>query len=102
MRVILLALCLVLCASAAAAESPRCRNLDEQIVHYLTLKERADAFDSALWEQRLDAHLARLEKQRKLAGCPDKSGAAAAARQLKALLQLAAQGALTFFTLGAM
>jgi hypothetical protein len=102
MRGVLLVLCVVLCASAASAEKPICQNLDGQMLHYQTLRGRADAFNSALWEQRLDAHLKRLKQQRKLAGCPDKSGLDEAAKQLKALLQLAAQGALTFFTFGAM
>lgn len=102
MRAVLLALCVVLVASAAAAEPPQCRNLDRLVGHYKEMRGRAVALDSELWKDRIDAHLVRLSKQRSRAGCPDRSGAAEAARQLKALLELAAQGALTFFTLGAM
>lgn len=114
MRAVLLAFCVSLVALAAAAEPPRrqslksdppmCHNLDMQMLHYQTLRARADAVNSDLWEQRLDAHLKNLQNQRKLAGCPSTASEAAAeaARQLKLLLELAAQGALTFFTMGAM
>jgi len=109
MRAVLLASCLLLCASAAMAGSPtnqalppQCHNLDMQIVHYQTLRARADAVNSTLWEQRLDAQIKALNDQRKVAGCPSNSTAAQMAAQLRELLRLAAQGALTFFTMGAM
>jgi hypothetical protein len=103
MRAVLLAACLLVCAPAAMAEPPQCKNLTRQVAHYQMLRDRADAMDSALWENRLDQQLAYLKKQRRAAGCPDKMAALEAAlAQMRELLKLAAQGALTFFTGGAM
>jgi hypothetical protein len=103
MRVVLLALSLLLCASAAAAEPPQCRNLNGRIAHYETMLDRAKAADSDLWESRLGTQIGYLKNQRKLFNCPDKVGALEIAlKEARALLKLAAQGALTFFTMGAM
>ena len=103
MRVALLALILALVASSAGAdEPPQCRGIDRQIAHFQVMRSRAVAMDNAMWVERFDEHLARLKKHRLSQGCPDKSGAAEFARLLKALMQLAAQGAITFFTMGMM
>jgi hypothetical protein len=106
MRAVLLALCLVVFTTAAqparADEPLQCRVFDRQIAYYQMMRARAVKIDSDLWKSRFDNHLAMLNKFRLSQGCPDKSGAAEFARLLKALMQLAAQGAITFFTMGMM
>lgn len=104
MRVVLLALCLLLFgASAVAAEPLQCKNLKGQLAHYQMLADRADAANSALWEQRMDRQVALLKKQSRGLGCKDKTAALEKAlAETRALLKLAMEGALTFFTGGAM
>ncbi|HVH20492.1 MAG TPA: hypothetical protein VNF72_19520 [Myxococcota bacterium] len=106
MRVVPLAICLVVFSTAASAQSfgepLQCRTFDRQIAHFEMMRKRAVAIDSDLWKDRFDNHLAQLKKFRLSQGCPDKSGAAEFARLMKALMQLAAQGAITFFTMGMM
>lgn len=107
MRAVLLALCMVVFATAAAGAEPlreplQCQFFDRQIAHFEMMRARAVKLDSDLWTQRYDNHLAMLNKFRLSQGCPDKSGAAEFARLLKALMALAAQGAITFFTMGMM
>ena len=108
MRVVLLALCVVVFTTATAhaaepfQEPLQCRTFDRQIEYYEMMRRRAVAIDSDLWKERFDNHLANLKRFRLSQGCPDKSGAAEFARLMKALMQLAAQGAITFFTMGMM
>jgi hypothetical protein len=104
MRVVLLTLCLLLFGvSAGASEPVQCKNLKGQLDHYQMLRERADAANSALWEQRLDQQLAHLKKQSRSMGCKDTTAALEKTlAEMRALLKLAMQGALTFFTMGAM
>lgn len=106
MRVVLLALCVVVFSTAASAQSYgeplQCRTFDRQIQYYEMMRARAVKIDSDLWKDRFDNHLANLKKFRLSQGCPDKSGAAEFARLIKALMHLAAQGAITFFTMGMM
>ena len=103
MRAILLAACLLLCASAASAEPPQCKRLTQEQAHYEMLRERAHQADNALWQDRLDAQLGYLRQQRKMIGCPDAQAAfEAMMRELRELMQIAAEGALAFFTGGMM
>jgi hypothetical protein len=103
MRAVLLAACLLLCASAASAEPPQCRRLTKQQAHYQTLLDRAHSADNALWESRLDTQIGYLRAQRRQLGCPDAQAAfEAMMAEMKELMKLAAEGALTFFTGGAM
>ncbi|HXK21898.1 MAG TPA: hypothetical protein VMS55_04380 [Myxococcota bacterium] len=103
MRGALIALALALVAGAARADEPLvCRNYDQQIAHYQLLRKRAADLDSDLWKSRLDTQLAYLNKYRLAAGCPDKTGASELARQLKILMELAATGAIHYFTMGGM
>jgi len=103
MRGVLIALAVALVAGAARADDPLvCRNFDRQIAHYELLRQRAADLDSALWKDRLDTQLGYLNKYRLAAGCPDKTGAAEFARDLKILMELAAMGALHYFTFGGM
>jgi hypothetical protein len=106
MRLVLLALCVVVFSTAASAqrfEEPlQCRMFDRQIAHFEMMRARAVKIDSDLWKERFDNHLAKLEQHRLSQGCPDKSGAEKLARFIKDLMRLAAQGAITFFTMGMM
>ena len=104
MRVILLAACLLLCASAvSAAEPPQCKRLTQQQAHYQTLRDRAHAADNALWENRLDTQIKYLRAQRRSIGCPDAQAAfEAMLKQMRELIKLAAEGAATFFSGGVM
>ena len=103
MRGVLIALALAFFAGAARADEPMvCRNYDRQIEHYQLLRKRAADLDSELWKDRLDTQLSYLNKYRLAAGCPDKSGAQEMARLIKTLMELAATGAIHYFTMGAM
>jgi hypothetical protein len=108
MRAVLIAaLCLVGFTTAAAANPPlreplQCQFFDRQIAHYEMMRDRAVSLESKLWKERFDAHLAKLNQFRLSQGCPDRSGAAEFARLLKELMKIAAQGAVTFFTMGMM
>lgn len=103
MRAIVLAACLLLCASAASAEPPQCKRLTQQQAHYEMLRQRADAADNPLWENRLDTQLRNLRAQRRMVGCPDKQAALEAMlHQMRELIKLAAEGAATFFSGGVM
>ena len=87
--------------SAAVAQSPAaCANLAHQLVHYDTLRERAAEAGNSLWLGRLDRQIGAVEDQL-AARCPDEYAAVRDDQQWADLLRLAAQGALTFFTLGA-
>jgi hypothetical protein len=76
----------------------RCENIHLQIAHFEAQAERAEQSGNDLWEERFRDHLADLESQRK--SCPGFSDSEVAARQMRELLELAARGALTFFTFG--
>lgn len=107
MRAVLLAICLVVLAPAAHAgpadrEPLQCQVFDRQIAQYEMMRARAAKLDSDLWKDRFDTQLARMKSFRLSQGCPDKSGAAEFARLIKELMKLAAQGAITFFTMGMM
>jgi hypothetical protein len=102
MRRVLLVLGLVLVAGSAAADPPQCKYLDKQVVYYTQQRDRAKQLGSGLWVDRMNTQLGALNARRKEAGCPDRSSAAIIAAELNALLKLAAEGALTFFTMGAM
>lgn len=105
MRLVLaLAAILVLLAPAAAlaqaAHPAECRRIAHQLAHFERMQERAETLDNDLWAGRFDRHIGDLE-DRQSRVCPEDSAALQAAQQMRDLLRLAAQGALTFFTLGA-
>jgi hypothetical protein len=104
MRIALPVLCVLLFAGAAAAlPPPQCKYLDKRLAYYEGQLERAKAIESELWETRLEEYVDKLDQFRDDAGCPDNSTVAEeVARTLNKILQAAAQGALTFFTMGAM
>jgi hypothetical protein len=93
----------VLAPSAVAARpqgSAECRYLESQISFFESRIERAKELRNELWEARLTEHLDGLEK-RQAELCPGYSDSEQAMQALQRLIELAAQGALTFFTLGA-
>ena len=103
MRIILLVLCAIAFASSAAAiPPPQCKYLDKRLAYYQSQLERAQALDSAIWEARLETYIDQLDDFRDSAGCPDNSTVLEqVARTINKILEAAAQGAITFFTMGA-
>lgn len=87
-------------AAAASRNPAACMRIAHQLVHYDTMKQRAAALGNEMWMNRFKAHIADLEDQQAEI-CPDQAAANRTAQQLADLLKLAAQGALSFFTLGA-
>lgn len=98
----LLGLMLLLPAAASArAMSPdECRYLTTQIEFFQGRLDRAQKLGNDVWETRLSDHLDKLKAQRE-EGCPGYGGGAEAMKAFERLLELAAQGAVTFFTMGA-
>lgn len=88
-------------ASSRPQGSAECRYLTTQIDFFETRLERAEQLGNELWEERLGQHLDGLEKRRE-ARCPGYSDSEAAWQALERLVQIAARGAVTFFTLGAL
>lgn len=94
----------VLAPSAAVARpqgSAQCRYMASQVDFFAMRIERAQELGDPMWEARLKGHRAALEKQLK-DRCPGYGNGQAALAALRELMKLAAQGALTFFTFGAM
>ena len=87
-------------ATARPQGSSQCRYLTSQIEFFETRIERARDLRNGLWEDRLGHHLADLKQTRK-DRCPGYDDSAAAAQAFQRLVELAARGALTFFTMGA-
>jgi len=87
--------------AGAATNSPAaCVNLAHQLVHYDTMRERAADADNGMWLARIDQQIDALESQLS-SRCPDEARRVRNDQQLAELLRLAAQGAITFFTMGA-
>ena len=97
-------LLLLVAVPATAVEPPQCRHLNRQIEHYSEMQDRAEELKNEQWEDRLGDHIQRLKQERKRAGCKETAAEAAERRiaELTKLLKAAAQGAVTFFTMGAM
>ena len=87
-------------ALAQTAHPAECRRIAHQLAHFEAMKERAETLDNEMWSGRFDRHIGDLEARQGRV-CPDDSAALQAAQQMRDLLRLAAQGALTFFTFGA-
>ena len=88
-------------ASARPVGSAQCRHLSSQIEFFQGRVERARKLRNDVWVERFGDHLAGLEKQRK-DRCPGYGDSEEAYKILERLIQLAAKGAITFFTLGAL
>lgn len=87
-------------ADARPQGSAECRHLTSQIEFFGARVERARKLDNDVWEDRLTGHLRGLVKQRE-DRCPGYSDSKQAAQAFQRLLELAAKGAVTFFTMGA-
>jgi hypothetical protein len=87
-------------ATARPQGSSECRYLTSQIEFFETRIERANELRNDLWKNRLGHHLAGLKETRK-DRCPGYDDSAVAAQAFQRLVELAAKGALTFFTMGA-
>jgi hypothetical protein len=94
-------LLLPLAAQAQRGNVAQCNHLAHELVHFDSMRARAKQLDNAMWVDRIDQHIKDLE-QRQSEICPDQFSAAQAAQQFRDLVLLAARGALTFFTMGAM
>jgi hypothetical protein len=92
-----LALLLPVTASAGTVE---CRRLTRKIEHFTGMVERARDLDNEMWEERTQQHLDLLI-ERRAARCPEYAEDDSAMRALAALLKLAGQAAVTYFTFGA-
>jgi hypothetical protein len=80
-------------ATAQAAGSAECR--------YLTSLERAEQLDNEVWQERIASHVERLSERRR-EQCPGYGDGDAARAAFTELVDLAARGALSFFTMGAL
>jgi hypothetical protein len=88
-------------AVARPQGSAECRYLTNQIDFFEMRIERAQQLGNEMWEVRLGNHLEDLERQRE-DRCPGYGDSQAAIQALRQLMSLAAQGALSFFTFGAL
>ena len=100
---LLLGIALVLPAVAGARPqgSAECRHLTTQIDFFALRLGRAQELDNQLWQDRLKTHLDQLIQER-ASKCEGYSDSDQAWEALDKLIQLAAKGAVTFFTLGMM
>lgn len=99
---LLLGIALLLPSGAAARPqgSAECRHLTTQIDFFAMRMGRARELGNELWEDRLEEHLRNLV-ERRAARCEGYSDTDQAWEALEKLVELAAKGAVTFFTLGA-
>ena len=97
-----LALFGLLTPAVGLAENPSaCRYLDTQIAFFESRAAKADDLDNELWEARMREQIAGLKEQRSKR-CPGYSPSEEAMRAFTDLMKIAAKGAATFFTMGAM
>ncbi|MGH0033116.1 MAG: hypothetical protein ACQGVC_25275 [Myxococcota bacterium] len=100
---LVLGLALLLPAAAADARpqgSSECRHLTTQIEFFAMRLGRARQLNNDVWEARLENHLDRLIDKR-AARCEGYSDSDQAWEAIEKLVELAAKGAVTFFTMGA-
>lgn len=98
---VIVALALPALPGAASADSSECRHLTQQIEHYRTLAERAEALDSELWEQRTEDHIERLV-ERRIELCPEYAKEDRTLAAFAHLMRIAGKAALSYFTFGAL
>ncbi|MFT5443618.1 MAG: hypothetical protein ACI8W3_002668 [Myxococcota bacterium] len=109
MRLVIIAITLALIVSSSAlavqkSNRGQCRRLEKQLSQHAVSVQRAEHQGNALWARATLAQMNRLDQRREKL-CPDLYPASAAARamaELQALLKMAAKGAVSFFTMGAM
>lgn len=91
-----------LLAGVAAADPADCARSLRQINHYEEMVARAEQLGNDMWAEKTQAHVDLLE-DRLAERCPnytDRDERQEMARQLARLLKVAADAAVTFFTLG--
>ena len=105
--VIASALALLIATSASAVQLPnrgQCKRLTKQIENHEQSIAMANRRGNALWARATQAQIDRLD-QRRIKLCPDlytPSARAQALAEMKRLAKMAANAAVSFFTLGAM
>jgi len=101
MRFAIVALAVVLLAPfAASAEKVQCRQYNQQITYFEAMIDRADAAGKSDWADLYDDKVDQIKHDRE-AECPGYGAAEQAAAQWREIMKLAAQGAITWFTMGA-
>lgn len=109
MRLILIAtaLAFLVSTSAFATQLPnrgQCKRLTKQIDNHAMSVRRAEGRGNALWARATLQQIERLDQRRERL-CPDLYGPSQselAMEELKRLAKMAAKGAVSFFTMGAM
>ncbi len=89
-------------AGVAAADPPDCARSLRQINHYEEMVERAEQMGNDEWADKTQMHVDLLE-DRLASRCPnytDRDERQEVARQVARLLKVAADAAVTFFTMG--
>ena len=84
----------------APAHPAECARLRRQVDHYIGMQQRAAALEDEMWIERIGHHV-QLLRARQAARCPQDLPVDTTAEAFKQLLELAAKGALTYFTFGA-
>ena len=96
----LLVTLVLLAPCAALAGTPvECARLRHQLAHFGAMLERSESMESEMWAYRFAGQIDVLE-ERQARVCPDDRASVVAMEQMRALLKLAAQGAITFFSGG--
>ncbi len=98
------ALVFLLLPGVVSADPPDCARLLRQINHYEGMVDRAEDLGNNYWASQTQNHVDLLE-DRLAARCPnytDRDERQEAAKQMARLLKVAADAAVTFFTMGAM
>jgi len=93
----------LLLAGVASADPPDCARQLRQINHFEDMVARAEQLGNEEWADKTQMHLDLLE-DRLASRCPnytDRDERQEAARQFARLLKVAADAAVTFFTMGA-
>ena len=85
---------------SAAAHPAECARLRRQVDHYLGMQQRAVTLNDEMWQGRLGHHVTNLRAMQAVR-CPNGLPVDTTAEAFKALIQIAAKAALTYFTFGA-
>ena len=85
---------------SASAHPAECSRLRRQVDHFSNMQARAVALEHELWKERLAKHL-ELLRGMQAARCPQDLPPDSVAEAFKTLMQLAAKGAMTYFSMGA-
>jgi len=82
------------------AHPAECARLRRQIDHFTTMAGRAELLENELWSSRMQEHVTLLRAMQ-AARCPGDVPVDTTAEAFKQLLELAARGAIAYFTFGA-